>query len=192
MHNPSPQPVPLMTLRLHLRALKAEDAPALSAIMADPETLRYFNLAPFATLAACQAYVRALLLKQHQGQLVCWGIEQLDQRQLIGRIFLKNWRNDVPSAEVTYLLSRNAWGQGYMTEALTVVVAYCFEQTSLMCLEARCWKENQASARVLEKVGMRCEGPLPERYVAQGREHEVLLFRLQRTKSHGEKCMANR
>ncbi|GHO59262.1 GNAT family N-acetyltransferase [Ktedonobacter robiniae] len=182
MYKRLPQPVSFTTARLHLRPLVVEDAPTLYEIMADPETLRYFNLTPFSTLAACQAYVRALLRKQCQGQLICWGIEQLDQYRLIGRIFLKHLGNETQRAQITYMLSRNTWGKGYMTEALQTVLSYCFEQTPSLCVEARCWKENQASVRVLTKVGMCCEGLVPEYYFSKGADHEVLLFRLEKAR----------
>ncbi len=46
------------------------------------------------------------------------------------------------------------WGNGYITEAALRVVKYGFEECDLERIEARCMALNQASARVLEKLGM--------------------------------------
>ena len=59
-----------------------------------------------------------------------------------------------------YWLGVPFWGQGYATEAVRRVVAYGFAELRLHRIEATVFSGNAASARVLEKVGMRCEGTL--------------------------------
>ena len=54
-------------------------------------------------------------------------------------------------------LNRAAWNQGYMTEAVCAVLAYEFGARGAPRLRATCNVANPASARVLEKVGMRRE-----------------------------------
>ena len=51
-----------------------------------------------------------------------------------------------------YVLAKDAWGQGYATEALTAMVDVARE-TDLSLLYALCHPDHRASARVLEKCG---------------------------------------
>ena len=57
-----------------------------------------------------------------------------------------------------YVLNRHVWGQGYMTEALRAVLAYEFDVLGTQRIFATCETANRASARVMEKAGMRYEG----------------------------------
>ena len=56
-----------------------------------------------------------------------------------------------------YLLNRVVWNHGYMTEALQAVLAHEFGVIGSPRLRATCHIANPASARVMEKLGMRHE-----------------------------------
>jgi RimJ/RimL family protein N-acetyltransferase len=56
------------------------------------------------------------------------------------------------------------------------LLAYAFEELRVYRVYATCSPENSASARVLEKIGMRREGYLRENLEAKGRRRDSLLF----------------
>jgi len=60
-------------------------------------------------------------------------------------------------AATGYVLARDAWGQGFATEALAAM-ADLAKQLGVERLYALCHKDHRASAHVLEKCGFRCEG----------------------------------
>lgn len=64
------------------------------------------------------------------------------------------------SAELGYWLGKPFWQQGYATEAAQAVVRYGFEVLGLHRVYATYLMRNPASARVLQKLGMRAEGCL--------------------------------
>ena len=66
------------------------------------------------------------------------------------------------SAEVGYALARNAWGQGFATEALRAILVIA-KRIGIVHLRAGCHAANLASAHVLEKCGFQCEGIALER-----------------------------
>jgi [ribosomal protein S5]-alanine N-acetyltransferase len=68
--------------------------------------------------------------------------------------------------ELGYALARAYWGRGFATEAGTAVVAWALERPEIHRVWAVCDAENVASARMLEKLGMRREGPLACRVTA--------------------------
>jgi [ribosomal protein S5]-alanine N-acetyltransferase len=59
-----------------------------------------------------------------------------------------------------YVLARRYWRRGLMTEALVEVVDWAMRQDSMWRIGAVCDIENPASARVMEKAGLRREGIL--------------------------------
>jgi [ribosomal protein S5]-alanine N-acetyltransferase len=59
-----------------------------------------------------------------------------------------------------YCLARDAWGQGFATEAAGAFVTAALGLAGLCRVQAYCDVENKASARVLEKIGLEREGTL--------------------------------
>lgn len=61
-------------------------------------------------------------------------------------------------AELGYWIGRPYWGRGYATAAARRLLAHGFELMDLDVIVARCFAMNQASARVIEKLGFRFVG----------------------------------
>lgn len=57
--------------------------------------------------------------------------------------------------EIGYVLSREHWGRGLMTEAVRAVIRHCFETLGLEGLTVGHFTENHRSRRVIEKCGFR-------------------------------------
>jgi ribosomal-protein-alanine N-acetyltransferase len=62
-------------------------------------------------------------------------------------------------AELGYWIGVPYWGQGFTTETAKAVMAFGFEKLQLHRIHASHFAGNTASCRVLEKLGMRHEGP---------------------------------
>ena len=97
------------------------------------------------------------------GSIINFGIFR--KEALIGKIQLSNIiPGSFRSANLGYALSENNLNQGYMSEAVGVVVDYCFEDLSLHRLEASTLLTNTASQHLLENNGFRFLG-LNENYL---------------------------
>ena len=83
-------------------------------------------------------------------------------------------------SDVGYWLARGAWGRGYATEAMRAFVPWVFAHFDFSRLQAHVYAPNAASARVLEKVGFRCEGRLERAVMKRGEVLDVLLYALLR------------
>lgn len=59
-----------------------------------------------------------------------------------------------------YVLAKDYWGKGYMTQAVREITNWLLEQSDVYRVFAVCDVENPASARVMEKAGMIREGLL--------------------------------
>ena len=60
-------------------------------------------------------------------------------------------------AELGWVLDPGHAGQGYATEAVRELLRLCFEDLGLRRVTAECFADNEASWRLMERVGMRRE-----------------------------------
>jgi len=74
--------------------------------------------------------------------------------QVIGDISIIEMNEDDSSCEIGYVLGKNYWSRGLMTEALKAVLDFCFTQAGFQEVKARYVSLNPASSRVMEKAGM--------------------------------------
>lgn len=85
------------------------------------------------------------------------------------------------SVQIGYWLGRVHWRHGYATEAARAVRDDAFRSRPIDELWASHHVENDASARVIEKLGFRAAGEGREFCRASGREVDVRVLRLQRS-----------
>ena len=144
--------------RLIFRRLEPGDLESLYALYSDPEVRRYF---PEGTLTYDETREELeWFLNGHprHPELGLWATILKEGNRFIGRCGLLPWMIEGRfEVEVAYLLDKAVWGQGLGTEAARAILEYGFTQlglTRLICLIDR---DNRASIRVAEKIGMRFE-----------------------------------
>jgi RimJ/RimL family protein N-acetyltransferase/gamma-glutamylcyclotransferase (GGCT)/AIG2-like uncharacterized protein YtfP len=151
-------PAELATERLRLRRPSPADAGAVfERWAADPEVTRFLRWQPHARLADTAAHLAGCVQRWEAGSEFVWLIEDRRSARLLGSLAARPGGHGV---ELGYLLARDAWGRGYMVEAVRAVAGWYLEQGVLERVWATCDVENTASARVLEKAGFEFEGVL--------------------------------
>lgn len=96
---------------------------------------------------------------------------------LIGGITLANIRRGVvQSCNVGYWVGAPHARNGHMTEALSIVLDFCFDTLKLHRVEAATLPENLASRGLLEKVGFRQEGLARQYLCIAGRWQDHVTF----------------
>ena len=80
------------------------------------------------------------------------------------------------TATMGYWLGEEFWGRGVMTQAVTAVTDFCFENFLLRRISAEVFANNPASARVLEKAGFTFEGCLKSDVLKDGKVLDSLLY----------------
>ena len=91
----------------------------------------------------------ALELKKSGKVIGSLGIESSERRQLPEPYASQLGR------ELGYVLTKDYWGLGLMTEAVKAVIPYCFTECGCEFLTINYYQENQRSARIAEKCGFR-------------------------------------
>jgi len=83
-------------------------------------------------------------------------------------------------ADLGFILARDLWSQGYATEAAGAMVRAGFEQLGVGRIFSTCDVANLASARVLEKAGLRREATLENHRFAKDRWWTSFLYGVSR------------
>lgn len=164
-----------MTVRL--RALQATDASALARLANNKKiwnNVRDRMPHPF-TIQDARAFLRNL--SGRDNTLVRAII--LPGQVFAGTVGLHLQKSPYEgSAELAYWLGEPFWGQGLASLAVQQLLAFGFSELQLRRVFARVYSFNQASVRVLEKNGFRCECVARAAVLKNNRVWDELTFGL--------------
>ena len=175
-----PQPADLTTPRLVLRQWRQSDLAPFAAMNADADVMRYYPATW--TREQSNAFAERVIRLIDERGWGFWAVEERASGQFIGFVGLHVPSNDLPFApcvEVGWRLAKQAWGQGYATEAARAAIAFGFQQLHLAELVAFTAIANLKSRAVMERLGMRldCEFDHPQVPV-ESWLHRHVLYRL--------------
>lgn len=166
--------------RLMLRDVEEGDWHALQAIHADPEVTRYWEESR--TTAQTREWLRAAIRSNRTSPRHSYdfAIVRNSDHVLIGQIGIgKAECRHHGSLDFGYALARQYWGHGYMTEALKTLLSFGFTELKAHRICAECDPANVASARVMEKAGLRREAHFRQIRTYSGADedwHDSLLY----------------
>ncbi|HEX5505458.1 MAG TPA: GNAT family protein [Thermomicrobiales bacterium] len=143
---------PIETPRLRLRQFRPDDWRAVHAYAADAELMTYLDGG-----ALDAAGARAFAAANAGDGAEAFAVAIKPDDRPIGHLLFHPWFAP-RTFEIGWVLDRAHHGRGYATEAAAALLRYGFVTLSLHRVIATCQPENPASARVMEKVGMRREG----------------------------------
>lgn len=165
------------TPRLRLREFVEEDWPAVLAYQTDP---RYWRLYAWTerTEADVRAFVEGFVVWQAVKPRLKFqlAVTLRDGGRLIGNCGIRLAEAGARTGDLGYEISPEFWGRGYATEAAQAMVGFGFEELGLHRVWGECVPENTASRRVMEKLGMRCEGRLRQTQWYKGRWWDTLVY----------------
>jgi RimJ/RimL family protein N-acetyltransferase len=144
-------PESIETDRLRLRRPVAADAESIfQRYAADPEVTRYLGWPTHRSIADTHAFLGFSDAEWMRWPASAYLIEARDTRRLLGSTGLTF--ESATAAETGYVLARDAWGQGFATEALRAMVRLA-PSLGVGYLYAQCHPDHHPSRRVLEKAG---------------------------------------
>ena len=147
----------LTTDRLLLRRWRESDREPFAALNADPEVMRYFPATR--TRPESDAMVDRLDAAIEADGFGLWAVECRDSAAFVGFVGLSRPTFDpalVGKVEIGWRLAREAWGQGFATEAAREAVRFAFDPTGadLPGLISFTAAVNEPSRRVMRRLGM--------------------------------------
>lgn len=127
------------------------------------------NYSHFATQYDMGPHINMFVAElENEPERLGWGVWMIMDRNdgtTVGDAGFKGRPNRDGVVEIGYGISAHAQNQGYATEAVKGLVKWAFRTGEVTQITAECKKDNVASIKVLEKVGMH-----------QTKEESELLF----------------
>jgi RimJ/RimL family protein N-acetyltransferase len=171
---------PLQTERLLLRPFAATDFDALLAIQSRADVARYLYWDPRTAAEVREALdlkVRSTAIVAEGDNISLAAVLQATG-ELIGECSLRWVSSEHRQAEIGFILHPDHHGHGYATEAAAALLALAFDELRVHRVIGRLEARNTASARVLERLGMRQEAHLVENEYVKGEWQSEVVYAL--------------
>ncbi len=159
-----------------LRTLQGDDLDAVHALISNMEVVRYMLL-PVCSPEESKKFLSGSINETPSDpwRSIVRAIVSGPDGELVGLCGLVNLRGN-SDGEIWYLINPQSWGKGIATKAVKQLLQVGFSEMSLHRIWATCLPENPASARVLEKAGMRKEGFLVKNLRIHGEWRSSFLY----------------
>lgn len=165
----------LVTERLRLRELKEADAPILLSIFSNPHTMKYYGSERMTGMEEVEGMLMSFQKGFEQKQVFRFGIELKNTGELIGTCGFHNWAKRVNRIEMGYELEQQKEGNGYMSEALSAIIPFAFQELDVHRIGALIHPNNTSSRKLVKNLGFYEEGILRD-YVFAGGEYMDLIM----------------
>jgi ribosomal-protein-alanine N-acetyltransferase len=176
----------LETDRLILRAMRVSDAADMYAYACRPSVTEYLTWDPHQSVDVTREYLVYVGQRYRTGDFYDWSILCKEDGRMIGTCGFTSFNCPADSGEIGYVLSPAYQGRGLATEAVRRVLRFGFEELSLHRIEAHFIQGNEASRRLMERVGMTFEGFARESMRIKGRYRTIGTCAILRREFLGE------
>ena len=170
----------LATARLVLRPFRDADRREVFELHSHARVMRYWDSAPWSDETQADRFLARCRAQSDNEAGARVAVERRDTGCFIGWIGLQHWDHDNRSANLGYVFAEHAWGQGYATEAGRALLEWGFDVMDLNRVSAQTDTRNEASARVLTKIGFTLEGILRENVIVDGEVSDDATYSLLR------------
>lgn len=150
--------VTLETEHLTLRKFRISDIePFYRNMASDSDAVKFLNWGVHKNTYITKNTLERAIADSEYPESYIWCIELKAIGEAIGSILVTRLDSKSEKARVGYYIGSRFWGNGYMTEALSRVIRFLFEEVGLLYIECEHDVKNVASGKVMQKCGMELE-----------------------------------
>lgn len=149
----------LKTEHLLLREFRQADLPAFTAMYEDPLFQRF---EPPVGKEEARIWLNSIIMQSciPSRSLYKLAMTIPPDDTALGMFSLNLVNSGIREWEIGWGVHPSCWGRGYAPESARALLNLAFGELKAHRVVAYCHTENRASVRVMEKLGMRCEGRL--------------------------------
>ncbi|MEQ8519485.1 MAG: GNAT family N-acetyltransferase [Cytophagales bacterium] len=144
------------TERLVLREIGLNDKAEMFRLHSHPEVQKFTGEAPLKSIEEMEEAIKTRSIDYKKYGFGRWATFLKDEMHFIGWAGLA-YLPEFDEIDLGYRFLPNYWGKGYATEVSRAILHYGFDKLNLNRIIAIAMKENKASIKVMEKVGMKFE-----------------------------------
>lgn len=167
---------PVLTKRLALRPFLPEDTDAMFRYRSREDVCRYLPFPPQTREQITARFADSPTELIDEGQHLSLAVLERDTGGLVGDVVLMWHSREHRGGEIGYVLHPDYSGNGYATEAGAALLRLGFDELGLQRIVGRLDARNTASARVLERLGMRREAHFVRNEFIKGEWTDELVY----------------
>ena len=146
----------IKTERLLLRPMNISDQKIVHEYASDKENTKYLRFGPNDTIEETTAFLSGITKEWEKDSPDFYEFAIVLDGVQIGAVCV--YLDDKhESGEFGWILNKKYWGHGYATEAALALKDFAVREMKVKKLIAHCDARNTASARVMEKIGLKLE-----------------------------------
>ena len=145
------------TQRLHLRRICPDDADFVFSYASDPEVVKYVAWPSPSSIDDTKSYINEAIESWERQEWFEYLIERKSDSEKLGAVSIVP---DGHSAVLGYVIAQPHWGNGYATEAAQHALDLALANPRIIRVWTVADAKHSSSYKVLEKIGMECEGLL--------------------------------
>ena len=172
--------LPIVGRRLILRAPESRDASAIALAFRDRKVTRPIGVPSRYSIRDAREFIVRSRRGRRDGSRYNLSIVLRRSGELIGGCGLDRIRLDHRNAHIGYWISRSHWGNGYASEAASLIITAGLRELGLHRVHTGVLPDNPRSIRVLRRLGFRTEGRARQDCRVDGRYRDLILFGLVR------------
>lgn len=142
----------LETNRLYLREITTNDAEQAYLLNLDPDVIKYTGDDAFESIEAARDFLSKYDHYKKYG-FGRWGVIDKTNHEFLGWCGLK-YNEDINEYDIGFRFFKKNWNKGYATESALACLDLGFNKFSMPQIIGRAAKENYASIKVLQKIGL--------------------------------------
>jgi ribosomal-protein-alanine N-acetyltransferase len=150
--------IKIETERLILRELLSSDAEGMYVLDSNPNVHQYLGNKPVGSIEESNKYIENIRNQYTQNGIGRYAVILKETDEFIGwagiKYITEPENGHVNFFDIGYRLMEDYWGKGYGYEAAKAWLDYGFNEMNIQKMIATVNKENIASRRILEKIGL--------------------------------------
>lgn len=164
--------------RLILRKITIDDAPFIYEIRSNDEVMKFMDSNPHLSIQDSKKFIEKGLQTYSKKEGIFWSIINKDSKVHMGDIAIWKIIRDDHRGEIGYTLLPQFWGHGYMSEALSSIIKFGFQELKLHSFQAEINPENENSKNLLRKIGFKKEAYFVENRFFNDRYYDSEIYSL--------------
>ncbi len=172
-----PEKIHFKTDRLILRPLDEEDSESIYRNVKEYDIARWTIKIPHPyPQDGAIKFIKESKENLQNGHEFQLAILLKDTSELVGVMSFLNVNRDHKHAELGYWVGKGFWNQGIATEAAKRIMEIGFHELDMERIYAKCFYNNDASRRVLEKIGMEYEGRFRSEILKENEFKDMIYY----------------
>jgi ribosomal-protein-alanine N-acetyltransferase len=146
----------------------------------DKETVKFMSWPRHRNLKDTEKFIEMTCELYEEACHYDWAVWYKKDHKVIGTMGLHNRDRELDSVEIGYIIAKDYWGRGLVTEGAGRLIKFVFQDMNIKIVRATCHPENMGSERVMQKLGMTFKGLEPVRLIKAPESQLHRVYEIQR------------